>query len=642
MVQVADSPERTGAAFLTATTVHDLAAMFPSLDGDLVRDIAGDHPTPQDALKTLLGLVPTPSPMAPQMGEYLAAQQVASGYAHPQQVPYAQASPGVAARDADRSAGSHSSRFLSTPQRPSHRREIEAACSSLAESIDAGDGPWFERIVVQLREVLAEKRADMKKSSSPRNLALALRYPKESPAKAHRVAGDLDVPLCGGLGRNFSDFVDLQLHAVCLYWLDSVCLARLQVSSMGIHEVVKKHQHQKLSKGLLLQPQPLRIGDMGVYAQQRGSFSNEVLEWIRADTFFALTWAQMKALKTSISDSAAGASESDKLELMFHSGRRGTTLRGETLLNHNASQPAPERIGAVVRALRECNAVLLRYVLESCKAKIRSLPADHPLLSNANTQFFLNSTSINWMWHYIGVQVMALGCRHDPEHIDGAASLLAGGLTLFGGRVLHMKSLAGGVDPKAHPAFNSIVKGRSQNARSRDGHDGAMTTQTLTPQESLRITMREFDMSGVASDKLTSVLEHYKTMQKPQAGELTTYIDELRQTLEGFGGNCNATVETASSYPQVPGQLYIGMPASFKHSVEHKDDKLESLRIPGGDPRGYKVAVMLRSRCFRSFRGTIKANPPELYRIVAHCVATELAHRPLEVPSLQQCMAQLL
>lgn len=36
---------------------------------------------------------------------------------------------------------------------------IQAACSALVESIEAGDGAWFERVVSQLREVLAEQRA---------------------------------------------------------------------------------------------------------------------------------------------------------------------------------------------------------------------------------------------------------------------------------------------------------------------------------------------------------------------------------------------------------------------------------------------------------------------------------------------------
>eukprot|EP00443_Scrippsiella_acuminata_P107222 CAMPEP_0115577800 /NCGR_PEP_ID=MMETSP0272-20121206/3259_1 /TAXON_ID=71861 /ORGANISM="Scrippsiella trochoidea, Strain CCMP3099" /LENGTH=874 /DNA_ID=CAMNT_0003012623 /DNA_START=1 /DNA_END=2622 /DNA_ORIENTATION=- len=41
----------------------------------------------------------------------------------------------------------------------SRTREINAACAALAESVEAGDGAWFERVVTQLRDVLAENQA---------------------------------------------------------------------------------------------------------------------------------------------------------------------------------------------------------------------------------------------------------------------------------------------------------------------------------------------------------------------------------------------------------------------------------------------------------------------------------------------------
>merc|ERR1711879_537675 len=45
-------------------------------------------------------------------------------------------------------------------QAPASRvREVETACDELVESIEAGDGPWCERVVTQLREVLVEQHA---------------------------------------------------------------------------------------------------------------------------------------------------------------------------------------------------------------------------------------------------------------------------------------------------------------------------------------------------------------------------------------------------------------------------------------------------------------------------------------------------
>mmetsp|Transcript_106384 Transcript_106384/g.211338 ORF Transcript_106384/g.211338 Transcript_106384/m.211338 type:complete len:892 (+) Transcript_106384:65-2740(+) len=41
---------------------------------------------------------------------------------------------------------------------PSRLREVETACAALAESVQAGDSPWFERVVAQLRGVLKESQ----------------------------------------------------------------------------------------------------------------------------------------------------------------------------------------------------------------------------------------------------------------------------------------------------------------------------------------------------------------------------------------------------------------------------------------------------------------------------------------------------
>ena len=51
---------------------------------------------------------------------------------------------------------------------------------------------------------------------------------------------------------------------------------------------------------------------------------------------------------------------------------------------------------------------------------------------------------------YAILQVMTPGERHDPEHYDGGASLLHGGLTIFGSRGLEMQTAA--VAESADPA----------------------------------------------------------------------------------------------------------------------------------------------------------------------------------------------
>ena len=54
---------------------------------------------------------------------------------------------------------------------------------------------------------------------------------------------------------------------------------------------------------------------------------------------------------------------------------------------------------------------------------------------------------------YAILQVMLPGERHDPEHYDGGASLLHGGLTIFGSRGLEMQTAA--VADSADPAVRS-------------------------------------------------------------------------------------------------------------------------------------------------------------------------------------------
>lgn len=71
--EATESTERAAvaAARRGATSVDELALMFPSLDPDLVRVIAADFPTPQHAIETLLQLVesasePTEPPLPPK------------------------------------------------------------------------------------------------------------------------------------------------------------------------------------------------------------------------------------------------------------------------------------------------------------------------------------------------------------------------------------------------------------------------------------------------------------------------------------------------------------------------------------------------------------------------------------------------
>ena len=55
-----------------------------------------------------------------------------------------------------------------------------------------------------------------------------------------------------------------------------------------------------------------------------------------------------------------------------------------------------------------------------------------------NGEEFLKECFSDTAWAYLTVQMMLPGARLDPKHIDGGASLLHMGLTIFGSRLLHV------------------------------------------------------------------------------------------------------------------------------------------------------------------------------------------------------------
>lgn len=58
-------------------------------------------------------------------------------------------------------AATHNARLLATVRAsPSREREVQTACAALAESVQAGDMAWFERVVVQLRSILDERQTE--------------------------------------------------------------------------------------------------------------------------------------------------------------------------------------------------------------------------------------------------------------------------------------------------------------------------------------------------------------------------------------------------------------------------------------------------------------------------------------------------
>ena len=106
------------------------------------------------------------------------------------------------------------------------------------------------------------------------------------------------------------------------------------------------------------------------------------------------------------------------------------------LATMDASQPtAATRVKQFMRALLGLN----HGWLVQLTAKVRQcLRGWSNLFLGRNGEEFLNVCFSDTAWAYSTVQMMLPGARLDPKHIDGGASLLHMGLTIFGSRSLHV------------------------------------------------------------------------------------------------------------------------------------------------------------------------------------------------------------
>ena len=106
------------------------------------------------------------------------------------------------------------------------------------------------------------------------------------------------------------------------------------------------------------------------------------------------------------------------------------------LATMDASQPSTAtRVRQFMRALLALNH---RWLVQ-LTAKVRKcLRGCGEKFLGRNGEEFLKECFSDTAWAYLTVQMMLPGARFDPKHIDGGASLLHLGLTIFGSRLLHV------------------------------------------------------------------------------------------------------------------------------------------------------------------------------------------------------------
>ena len=182
---------------------------------------------------------------------------------------------------------------------------------------------------------------------------------------------------------------------------------------------------------------------------------------------------------------------------------------------------------------------------------------------------------------YAILQVMTPGERHDPEHYDGGASLLHGGLTIFGRRGLVLQTVE--VADSAAPAVPSAaVAGSAAPAVKSDASTGS---------------------------------------------EAQSKGEEWQSTLW-----------------QAPGDFYVGNLCAVWHRVRHQDAaKSEPLFwVAGGaadGPLGVHITVMMRSDVFSRSRACGRELPSrtDVFHVANAIVARRLAREPLVLPTLEEC-----
>lgn len=192
-----------------------------------------------------------------------------------------------------------------------------------------------------------------------------------------------------------------------------------------------------------------------------------------------------------------------------------------------------------------------------------------------------------------------------------------------------------------------IMRARGKTERAKANEMAGAESVTLS--EVLRCTLSVLDSSGLGEEERGQMLqqchEYCQGHEGLSAEQFTDYMRTISNHLvsKGVPEETSEAQTVWKSRSMMPGNCYLDMPSSFSHYVGHDDaDPGELLQINGGQTHGYAVAIMYRTKSFRHERGTVRATPPELYRLISFHVASVIAGARLVMPTLDDVRAHLI
>ena len=183
------------------------------------------------------------------------------------------------------------------------------------------------------------------------------------------------------------------------------------------------------------------VAQRGLFRVQQGVVSDDVFKWIRGDPWFWEDGGANQHLERPLRKKHCMTAEEtvNKVELCFSASAAGGIQDSATFNSMIVHGPCPAfRLAAWAAAFKTANSAWLLQLGEDIVQRL----ARHSEKELGHNGFhFLAVPPCDWFNYYFSVQFMRPGERQDPKHFDGGASILAGGLTLWGRRTICLEAV---------------------------------------------------------------------------------------------------------------------------------------------------------------------------------------------------------
>ena len=184
----------------------------------------------------------------------------------------------------------------------------------------------------------------------------------------------------------------------------------------------------------------------GPFSWVQGRADDKVLKWIQGDPHWRVLVAEVRKGERKTRGQCFGNAE--KMFKHEEGSYPDHDPPGCTTCNTlDCSHPTPVlRLAAFVRAFRAANLQWLVGLTARVRSALSSFPS---AVLSANGEHFLQTCFSKTAFCYCWIQVLRPGKRFDPEQLDGAASLLHAGFTIWGRRQVQYALGCDGVQPDA-------------------------------------------------------------------------------------------------------------------------------------------------------------------------------------------------